>query len=108
LTSLKNRDSVKQQTLQGGNILKHVRIHGSKHDDMENELLEWFCHAQANSVAVDDQTVKARADEIALKMGTDFKCSNGWLQSKDRWKITWQPVSSEGAPADTDSAEKWK
>jgi hypothetical protein len=76
LTYVKNSDSVKQQTLQGGNILKYVRIHGAKHDDMENELLEWFCHAQANSVPVDGQTVKAKSDEIALNIGTDFKCSN--------------------------------
>jgi predicted 3-demethylubiquinone-9 3-methyltransferase (glyoxalase superfamily) len=108
LTYLKNWDSVKQQTLQGGNILKHMRIHGAKHNNMENELLEWFCHAQANSVAVGGQIVRAKADETALKMGTDFKRSNGWLQFKDRWNITWQPGSSEGAPADTDSTEKWK
>jgi hypothetical protein len=47
---------------------------------MEHELFEWLCHARKNRLAVDGQTVKGKADEIALKMGINFKCSNIWLQ----------------------------
>jgi hypothetical protein len=57
-----------------------MRIHGAKYGNMENELFEWFCHARKNRLAVDGQTVNGKADEIALKMGINFKRSNGWLQ----------------------------
>jgi len=40
---------------------------------------------------------------MALVMGTDFKCSYGWLHKfKQRQNFTWQSVSRKGA-----SAEKW-
>jgi hypothetical protein len=39
---------------------------------MENELFEWLCHAWADNVAADSWTVKVKADEITLKIGTDF------------------------------------
>jgi transposase len=42
-----------------------------------------------NIVAVDGQTVKAEADDIAQKVGIGFKCSNRWLQQfRERWNIT--------------------
>jgi hypothetical protein len=66
-----------------------MRICGAKHGTMEDELFEWFCRAQKNRLAVDGQAVKGKADEIALKMGINFKCSNGWLLSfKERHDIT--------------------
>jgi hypothetical protein len=33
---------------------------------MKNELSEWFCHAQKNSIAVGGQTMKVKADEMAF------------------------------------------
>jgi hypothetical protein len=57
-----------------------MRICGAKHSGMENGLFEWFCHARKNRIAVDGQMVEMTADEIALKISTDYKYSNGWLQ----------------------------
>jgi hypothetical protein len=45
LMYLKNKDSVEQQAMQRGSILKYSRIHGAKLGDLENELFKWFCHA---------------------------------------------------------------
>jgi hypothetical protein len=51
--------------------------------------------------------METKADEIALKTGTDFTCSNGWLQQfKGRLNIMWKSVSREGASADVDLAQK--
>jgi Tc5 transposase DNA-binding domain. len=73
---------------------------------MEDRLLKWFCHAQNYSLAVD--TVEVKADEIALKMCINFKCSNGWLQHfKERHNITCHSVSG-GAAADLDLVPKWQ
>jgi hypothetical protein len=41
---LKIQDYIEQQALQGGDILKLMRIHGAKHSNMENKLFDRFCH----------------------------------------------------------------
>jgi len=83
-----------------------MRILGAKHGNMEDNLFERFCHARENRLLVDGQMVEVKADEIALKMGINFKCSNRWTQLlKERGNITWHPAS-EGAAADLGSAEK--
>jgi hypothetical protein len=76
-TYFKNRDSIEQQASQGCNISKHMRIHGTRHGNMEYEPFEWFCHDRKNRLAVDGQTVNMKADEIDLKMRINFICSNG-------------------------------
>jgi len=46
--------------------------------------------------------VQMKADETALKICINFKCSSGWLQHfKERRYITWHSVSG-GASADLD------
>jgi hypothetical protein len=44
----------------------HTRICEAKHGTTENGLLEWFCHAQQNSIVVGGQMMKIKADEMAL------------------------------------------
>jgi hypothetical protein len=51
-----------------------MRIHGAEHVAMENELLKWFCHNEENNIPVDGPTVKEGANEITLKVDTEFKC----------------------------------
>lgn len=47
------------------------------------------------------QMVNVTADELALMITVDFKCSNGWQQQfKDRW----QSVNGE----DADSTQQWQ
>jgi len=49
-----------------------------------------------------------KAVETTLKICTNFKCSNGWLQHfKERHDITWHSVSG-GASADLDLVLKWQ
>jgi hypothetical protein len=59
LTYLKTNESIEQQALQGGDILKQMRIHASNRGDMENELIQWLCHAQRNTTAMGGQMVNA-------------------------------------------------
>jgi hypothetical protein len=84
-----------------------MRILGAKHGNMEDNLFEWFCHAQEKRLPVDGQMVKVKADETALNVGIDFKHSNRWMQHlKERGNITCHSVSEEGAAADLDWADK--
>jgi hypothetical protein len=53
---------------------------GAKHSDLETELFEWFCHAQASNIPIEGPMVKEKANKIALKMGIEFQCLNGWIQ----------------------------
>jgi hypothetical protein len=55
--------------MQGCDILKYMRYHSAKHGNMEYELFEWFRCARKNRLAVVGQTVKGKANEIALKFG---------------------------------------
>jgi hypothetical protein len=65
---------------------------------MGDTLFERFRRDQKNRLG---QTVKGKADEIALKMDINFKCSNQWLQSfKNTHNITWHSVTGEGASAE--------
>jgi hypothetical protein len=57
-----------------------MRIHGAKHNDLQDELFKRFCHAHANNTPVEDTMVKEKTNETALKMGIKFRCSNGWHQ----------------------------
>jgi hypothetical protein len=57
-----------------------MRNYGAKHSDLEDELLQWFCHANANSINVEGPMVKEKANKIVLKVGIELKCLNGWLQ----------------------------
>jgi transposase len=51
--------------------------------------------------------VKVKADEIALKIGVNFKHSNRWMQRlKERGNITWHSASEEGAASELGWAEK--
>jgi hypothetical protein len=49
-----------------------MRIHGAKHSNMENKLFDRFCHVWKWNTEVDDQAVKMKADEIAMKDGHWF------------------------------------
>jgi hypothetical protein len=56
---------------------------------------------------VGGQTVKAKANEIVLKLGVNFKCSNGWLQHfKESRNITWHSVSKSRHGFSTEVARK--
>jgi len=104
-TYFKTNESTEQQALQGGDILKQMRIYGSNRGNMQNELIHWLCHAQRNTTAMGGEMVNVTADESALKMTVDFKCSNGWQQQfKDRW----QSVNGEDASAAADSTQQWQ
>jgi hypothetical protein len=38
-------------------------VHGTKHGNMADKLLEWFCHARQGRLVVYGQSVKAKAAE---------------------------------------------
>jgi hypothetical protein len=78
-TYLKNQDSIENQALQGAEVSKRMRIRGAKHSDLEDELFKWFCHACDDNIPVKGSVVQEKANKIALKMGIEFHCSNGWL-----------------------------
>jgi hypothetical protein len=77
---LKNRDSIENQALYGAEVSKRIRIRGAKYGDLEDELFKWFCFAPSNNIPMEGSTIKEKANEIALKLGIEFQCSNGWLQ----------------------------
>jgi hypothetical protein len=74
LMHLRNQDSA-EQTVQGSDVSKEIRICDAKWDNMEMNCLNGFAML---SIAVDCRRAKEKADEITLKMGIEFKCSK-WM-----------------------------
>jgi hypothetical protein len=53
-------------------------------------------------------TIEEKDNEIAMKLGIEFHCSNSWLQQFKQWRnITWQSMSEEGSSVDTEVSDKW-
>jgi hypothetical protein len=47
--------------------------------NLEDKLHEWVCHGHTNSNPTEGPVFQEKANN-SLKMGIQFKCSNGWLQ----------------------------
>jgi hypothetical protein len=86
-----------------------MRIRGAKHSDLEDELFGWFCRARANNIPVEGPMVEEKANEIALKMGIEFHCSNACLlRFKQRRNITWQAICGDNSAVDVEASDKWR
>lgn len=108
-TYLKNRKAIELQAVEGNKINERKRIRTAKHVDVERELFDWFCQARANNIPLSGPFVKEKAKYIALKMGIDFECSNGWLQRfQHRHNISALCIKGEGASVDIVAAEQWR
>lgn len=78
-TYLKNCDSIEKMGVEGHKTRIKKRIQGAKRSDLETELFEWFCDMRANNIPISRLLIKEKADNIELKLGITFQCSNAWL-----------------------------
>jgi hypothetical protein len=79
---------LKEQATEGVEISERKWIWGITYSDLEEGLFEWFCCANASSIPIQGPTIQENKG-ISLKIGIEFKCSNGWLQRfEQRYKVT--------------------
>ena len=81
-----------------------------QYSDIDQLTWEWLKHARALKIPVSGPFVQEKAISFAASLGlTDFKGSNGWLDSfKQRHNIVWSKVSGERGDVDPEVVEEWR
>ena len=78
--------------------------------NIDEEVWKWFQKVRATKVSVSGPLIQEKARKVATDLGSsDFKASNGWLESwRKRHNVTHGAVSGEGAAVDISIIEDWK
>lgn len=89
--------------------LKSPYISKSQYADLEEKLFTFFCKLRDQKLPVSGPILKAKAANLALKMGyPEFLCSGGWLDNfRKRYNITLQKVCGEEEKVDDKSVSEW-
>ncbi|KAH8025962.1 hypothetical protein HPB51_014295 [Rhipicephalus microplus] len=69
----------------GGFAPKRKKMRTAAHKDLEDVLLAWIQRARSVNLPVNGVVLKAKEEEIALRMNIEFACSDEWL---DRFRKT--------------------
>ncbi|CAG0883060.1 unnamed protein product [Darwinula stevensoni] len=86
------------------------KLRGAKYGDIEEALFEWFQQARACNIALDGNTIRQKAAELAKVLGIEkLECSSGWLSRfKDRHGIVFKKVCGEAGSVPDEIVNKWK
>ena len=77
---MKHKECYREQFFSGKLDAGTKRARPAQHDDVEQELLKWFCAMRGNNVPLSGPFIKAKATTIAAELGkTDWECNDGWL-----------------------------
>ena len=89
---------------------KRKRFNSGKFCDLNKLIYKWFVQARAKNVPLSGPIIQEKALNIAEELHiSDFKASNGWLDSfKDWYGIGFYRVSGESADVDSEIADKFK
>nr|XP_037285031.1 tigger transposable element-derived protein 4-like [Rhipicephalus microplus] len=76
---------------------------------MENVLLAWIQPARSVNLPVNGVVLKAKAEEIALRMNIEFACSDGWLDRfRKRHGLVFRSIAGEAAAVDEVTCNDWR
>ena len=96
---------------QNGNVeqKRASRLTGTAFE-LDNRMYRWFVGVRARNIPINGPLVQTRALEVAKHLGlTDFKASNGWLESfRTRHLISFRNLSGESAGMDDTAVQSWK
>ena len=108
-TILKNKEKVKAAVLNNCTG-KSKKLRGADHPDLEAVLFDWFMQQRAMHIPVSGPMIKAKADDLALRLKIEnFRSSEGWLQRfKARRGITLKTISGESASVDDATIDSWQ
>ncbi|XP_053571634.1 tigger transposable element-derived protein 6-like [Bombina bombina] len=79
-------------------------------EDLNKLLWEWFVAARSKNVPISGPILQTQALALAKELGkTDFKASNGWLESfKRRHCIVWKEICGEAKDVDQETVSQWE
>jgi hypothetical protein len=78
---LKSKSDTKREWLTGNGSMKR-KLKKTGNEDINEIVWDWFVSARAKKISVSEPMLQQKAKEVADTLGkTDFKASNGWLES---------------------------
>lgn len=107
---MKLKDRYKEEFYSGEVGTQQKRARRAQHDDVEADLLKWFCSMRGNNVPVSGPILKAKATAIANDLGKDdWECNDGWLSRfKKRHNIVFKNVCGESQSVDVGLLDQWR
>lgn len=94
----KNKINILKVTSKCAGRLKRKTLKQGEMPRMEKRLYRWFCKQRLKNLPVTSELLKAKAKLLqeAIKEGSDFSASDGWLQNfKHRFGIRLLKISGE-------------
>ncbi|XP_065289801.1 tigger transposable element-derived protein 4-like [Dermacentor albipictus] len=96
--------------LQDGEFVpKRKRMRTAMHKDLEDILLAWVKQARGANLPVNGVVLKAKSEEIALRLNVEFACSDGWLDRfRERHGLAFCCIVGEAAAVDETACSDWR
>ncbi|PNF23924.1 hypothetical protein B7P43_G12845 [Cryptotermes secundus] len=105
---LKRKSEILEQCLLGAGSRKR-KFRKTRNEEVNKAVWQWFVEAKSNNFNVTGPLLQAQAKLAAEHLGkTDFKASNGWLDSfRTRHSISFKQCSTESTQAYPVTHTEW-
>lgn len=107
----RNRSVIMEALNKNDNVaeIKHLGKFANCGREIDEVLLEWYNKARGRKIPVSGPLLQEKALLIATKLGqTDFKASNGWLESfKRRHSISFRVLTGESNSLNMTEVTAW-
>nr|XP_037286028.1 tigger transposable element-derived protein 4-like [Rhipicephalus microplus] len=88
---------------------KRKKMRTAAHKGLEDVLLAWIQRARSVNLPVNGVVLKAKAEEIALRMNIEFAYSDGWLDRfRKRHGLVFRAIAGEAAAVDEVTCNDWR
>ena len=103
------KDKIAEEYERNNTVLSRKRKRGTNNDDLNDAVSKWFKLARQQNIPVSGPMIQKEAKLIAAKLGnSEFKASNGWLESfKRRHNLKQFSVSGEAADISEETVQSW-
>ncbi|XP_037555333.1 tigger transposable element-derived protein 4 [Dermacentor silvarum] len=88
---------------------KRKKMRTAANKGLEDVLLAWIQRARSANLPVNGVVLKAKAEEVALRMNLKFSCSDGWLDRfRKRHGLVFRSIVGESAAVDEATCNDWR
>ncbi len=107
---IKNKNQITEEWLKGERNLHSKRQKICPNEQVNKILFKWFIDARNKNLPISGPMLQEQGKQIASKLeNSDFKASNGWLESfRKRYSISYKQISGEAKDVDPLTVDDWK
>lgn len=108
-TILKNKEKIKSAFMMQNTPGGCKKLRPADNTELESILFEWFTQQRSLGIPISGTMIKAKAEEIALRMKLDnFRSTDGWLNRfKGRRGISLHIISGESSEVNMQAVHDW-